>query len=360
MEDDATLVLINVSPIEYGHVLLCPRVTDCLPQRITPELLLPPLYMAAESRNPYFRVGYNSLGAYATINHLHFQAYYLMEAFPIERAQTSRLPPGLYKKRQRHGAAVSQVTNYPVRCLCFERGEGGEGFESLADLVGTCCQRLQERNIPFNILIADRGARVFLIPQKFSHRAAKGEIPEDVAATGVNPAVFEISGHLLYKQQDDYDEVKESAAVKMLECASLTEDDFYETVAYMLADEGKNGAAETPTANKLMTRTKLERIPGSIDGGSRELPTIAASAAAPGEEEEEEEEELQRVPDMNAVKTPKFDRRSLVDLGNIRTTAKITSSSGGSPGEEEEGPASPTCPPLSSDTDDAVVPSTSS
>ena len=48
-----TAVLINVSPIEYGHVLLCPRVTDCLPQRITPELLLPPLFMAAESRNPY-------------------------------------------------------------------------------------------------------------------------------------------------------------------------------------------------------------------------------------------------------------------------------------------------------------------
>ena len=26
------LVLINVSPIEYGHVLLVPRVLDCLPQ----------------------------------------------------------------------------------------------------------------------------------------------------------------------------------------------------------------------------------------------------------------------------------------------------------------------------------------
>ncbi|KAJ1395892.1 Ccc1 family [Sesbania bispinosa] len=29
--------------------------------------------MAAEAGNPYFRVGYNSLGAFATINHLHFQ-----------------------------------------------------------------------------------------------------------------------------------------------------------------------------------------------------------------------------------------------------------------------------------------------
>jgi GDP-L-galactose phosphorylase len=27
-----SVVLINVSPIDYGHVLLCPRVLDCIPQ----------------------------------------------------------------------------------------------------------------------------------------------------------------------------------------------------------------------------------------------------------------------------------------------------------------------------------------
>jgi GDP-L-galactose phosphorylase len=31
---------LQVSPIEYGHVLLIPRVLDCLPQRIDPESLL--------------------------------------------------------------------------------------------------------------------------------------------------------------------------------------------------------------------------------------------------------------------------------------------------------------------------------
>lgn len=345
VQDDATVVLINVSPIEYGHVLLCPRVTDCLPQRITPELLLPPLYMAAVSRNPYFRVGYNSLGAYATINHLHFQAYYLMEAFPIERAPTSRLPPGVYKKRHRHGSTVSQVTNYPVRCLCFELGDG---FESLADLVGTCCERLQARDIPFNLLIADHGARVFLIPQKFSQRAAKGEIPEDVAATGVNPAVFEISGHLLYKQQDDYDDVTEAAAVKMLQCASLTKEDFYETVSYMLDEDGYPGGVAASFAKP----SRLERIPGSIDGGSREVPGKPAAAAEPvaaaSDDEDYDNEEDQSVPDFQAMSPPAFDR-SFLDLRMIRS-----GKDGGSAGREQ---LSPTRPPLCSDCDDAVVPS---
>jgi GDP-L-galactose phosphorylase len=67
------LILINVSPIEYGHVLLVPRVLDCLQQLVDPSTAALALHFAREAANPYFRVGYNSLGAYATINHLHFQ-----------------------------------------------------------------------------------------------------------------------------------------------------------------------------------------------------------------------------------------------------------------------------------------------
>ena len=276
-----TVVLINVSPIEYGHVLLCPRVLEGLPQRVSPETLLPPLLMAAESRNPYFRVGYNSLGAYATINHLHFQAYYLMEAFPIERAPTRRLPARVFPtKRHRHGIKVSEVTEYPVRCVCFERGDG---FESLAHMVGVACQRLQERNCPFNLLVADHGARVFLIPQKFSQRVAAGEVPADVVATGVNPAVFEISGHLLYKTQEDYDSCSQEAAQRMLECASLTEEDFYDTVAFALEDDDAPSAMATFAGAKLGAGVggRLATIRGSVDGACSEARvTLDADVAA--------------------------------------------------------------------------------
>jgi GDP-L-galactose phosphorylase len=240
-ESDApTVVFINVSPIEYGHVLLTPRVTDCLPQRISKDALLPALFMAAESRNPYFRVGYNSLGAYATINHLHFQAYYLMEAFPIERAPTRAL--GLHVHAEggalSSGVVVKNVVDYPARCLCFERADpsrGSDGFESLAASLAVCCERLQARDVPFNLLVADHGARVFLIPNQFSQRAAKGALPADVVATGVNPAVFEISGHLLYKQREDFETCDEASATRLLSCASLSEEDYDAACADVLA-----------------------------------------------------------------------------------------------------------------------------
>lgn len=43
------LVFINVSPIEYGHVLLVPRALDGLQQLITPDTLLLALQFAKEA-----------------------------------------------------------------------------------------------------------------------------------------------------------------------------------------------------------------------------------------------------------------------------------------------------------------------
>lgn len=68
-----TIFYSQVSPIEYGHVLLIPHVLDCLPQKIDHDSFLLALHMAKEAADPFFRLGYNSLGAFATINHLHFQ-----------------------------------------------------------------------------------------------------------------------------------------------------------------------------------------------------------------------------------------------------------------------------------------------
>lgn len=69
-------------------MLLIPRVLECLPQRIDRDSFLLALHMAVEAGNQYFRLGYNSLGAFATINHLHFQVYiYLTLSLPELKIQ---------------------------------------------------------------------------------------------------------------------------------------------------------------------------------------------------------------------------------------------------------------------------------
>ncbi|CAL5430899.1 unnamed protein product [Camellia sinensis] len=170
VENSPSVVAINVSPIEYGHVLLIPWILECLPQRIDRVSFLLALYMAAEAGNPYFRLGYNSLGAFATINHLHFQvhtqccaklwafleneksAYYLAVPFPIEKAPIREITT------LNGGVKTSELLNYPVRGLVFE---GGNTLEDLSNAVSDSCICLQDNNVPYNVLISESGKRIY-------------------------------------------------------------------------------------------------------------------------------------------------------------------------------------------------------
>lgn len=215
------LVIINVSPIEYGHILLCPRLLDNLPQLMDPSTVLTALHFALEVDNPYMRVGYNSLGAFATINHLHFQAYYLNAPLPCERAPTTLLK-GL--KRSRDGVRISRTSHYPVRAFVVE----GDSLQAMADVVGQAALVMQAANIPHNMLISDSGSRVFLFPQCYAEKQARGEVDPELLATGVNPACWEIAGHMVFKSQEDYEEVTQDLAWRLLEEVSLSEERFLE------------------------------------------------------------------------------------------------------------------------------------
>lgn len=224
------VVAINVSPIEYGHVLLIPRVLDCLPQRIDHENFLLALHMAKEAAEPFFRLGYNSLGAFATINHLHFQAYYLSTPLPVEKAPTQRIMTG-NKELSHRGVIVSQLLNYPVRGLVFE---GGIKMRDLSDAVANSCICLQNKNIPFNVLIADCGKRVFLFPQCYAEKQALEEVSEELLDTQVNPAVWEISGHMVLKRRKDYGGASDENACRLLCEVSLSEERFEDVKAHIL------------------------------------------------------------------------------------------------------------------------------
>lgn len=242
-----SVVAINVSPIEYGHVLLIPRVLDCLPQRIDPDSFLLALHMAAEAGSPYFRLGYNSLGAFATINHLHFQAYFLTMPFPVEKAPTERIP--VVKGLSQSKVKVSKLLNYPVRGLVYE---GGNTLKDLSDVVANSCICLQENNIPFNVLISDSGRRIFLFPQCYAEKQALGEVSQEILDTQVNPAVWEISGHMVLKRKKDYEEASEEYAWRLLAEVSLSEARFEEVKAYIFEATGLESEEEKiePEENK--------------------------------------------------------------------------------------------------------------
>ena len=96
----------------------------------------------------------------------------------VEAVPSGGAPPqalGKARRRAPTGVRVEQLREYPVRSLVFE---AGDSLREVADLVGAACQRLTAANVPHNLFIADCGARIFLFPNCFAERKARGQIPE--------------------------------------------------------------------------------------------------------------------------------------------------------------------------------------
>lgn len=170
------------------------------------------------------------------------QAYYLAAPFPIERSPTTRLPYG----RKKGGVKVYELSKFPVRGLVFEMCNS---IEDLSIAVANACIYLQNDNIPYNVLITDRGSRVFVLPQCFAERQARGEVEQEILETQVNPAVWEISGHIVLKRRKDYDLATEEYAWKLLAEVSLPLERFEEVKRECLkaAFEGASNSTVQPT-----------------------------------------------------------------------------------------------------------------
>ncbi|CAA6660362.1 unnamed protein product [Spirodela intermedia] len=272
-----------VSPIEYGHVLLIPRVLECLPQKIDSESFFLAVKMAAEAGSPYFRLGYNSLGAFATINHLHFQAYYLSVPFPVEKAPTKKIAR-TKGGPTKGGVQVSSLMSYPVRGLVFE---GGSDLQALSDLVSNVCVFLQENNTPFNVLISDSGKRIFVFPQCYAEKQALGEVSQELLETQVNPAAWEISGHMVLKRRKDYDDASEDYAWRLLAEVSLSEERFKEVQEYIFE---ATGLVEESDEEDELTQAETPFLPATVPpqlhisrrvASSRSKPWVRASRYTP-------------------------------------------------------------------------------
>lgn len=65
-------------------------------------------------------------------------------------------------------------------------------------------------------------------PQCYAEKQALGLVPEELLDTGVNPAVFEIAGHMVLKRREDYEGITQGLAWRLLAEVSLSEERFQE------------------------------------------------------------------------------------------------------------------------------------
>ncbi|KAK3092332.1 hypothetical protein FSP39_001381, partial [Pinctada imbricata] len=159
------LVIVNVSPLEYGHVLVVPNVNGLLPQLLTEQSVQLALHCMLLSSHPGFRIGFNSLCAYASVNHLHFHAYYLEHELFVETCPVDHLEGLLY-----------ELTVMPCRGFAFQLH--GTDIDKLSSAIHKVAQYLREHEIAHNLYVTKgtvfgedpaggkRTIRLYLWPRK--------------------------------------------------------------------------------------------------------------------------------------------------------------------------------------------------
>lgn len=74
--------------------------------------------------------------------------------------------------------------------------------------------------------------------QCYAHKQAVGVVSQELLDTQVNPAVWEISGHMVLKRRNDFDNASEDYACRLLAEVSVSQVRFEEIKFFVLEAAG--------------------------------------------------------------------------------------------------------------------------
>ncbi len=179
-------VLYNKFPFSDYHLLIAVSPLENKPQLLTQEMhdLNCALVEEVAGIFPGFGIGFNSLAAGASVNHLHCQAFIRSSFFPIENKYWS------------HNGGDKQ---YPLQLECFPENKGS--WEYLEELL--------QQDIAFNCLYREKSC--YVIPRKYQGSV---EVPEWLSGAGW----LDVAGVITVSDERTFDEID---AVSVSDALSL-------------------------------------------------------------------------------------------------------------------------------------------
>ncbi len=174
----------NKYPFTQGHGLLVPERQKESPQLLT-ERYHHYLCKVASSLGetlPGSGFGYNSYGAYASVNHLHFQMFLRTTPFPIESMEWH------------HNGGVQ---SYPA--TCYRTHQPAEAWQWI--------EQLHEQSTPYNLLYI--GEHCYLLP-----RLRQGHDTPPVWSSGFS--WHEMAGGMLTSNRSAYDSLTNQTIEQLL------------------------------------------------------------------------------------------------------------------------------------------------
>lgn len=169
-------LLYNKYPFARWHALMVPEPDKKLPQYLTREHHAWAWHatQALAQELPGFGMGFNSLGTFASVNHLHFQTFIEPHGLPVTNP--------VWK----HNGGSRE---YPLECLVFER------WESAWEWLEPICQ---QDTTSFNLLYTPGKIYGF-------ERKRQGTYRHSHWTSGF--AFYELSGNMITFSHEDYSEL---------------------------------------------------------------------------------------------------------------------------------------------------------
>lgn len=221
------------TPVAPCHCWFPLFVEEGLPQVLSPELLTLALTVFRISNNPSLRLGFDSLGAGAELNHLHLHFFFANavlrgNSLPIEGCRKQLVLESSLRHRKQDeinmfsiGVNVYEALDYPAHCLLItpsveiDDENVSEAIESVSNVAGILLNHLVELNIPHNLLMSSSGS-IYVFPRAF--------LSEDSAG------FFEMAGLI----RSETAEQSEESVAEMLREASVSEGEFEEMKQFLV------------------------------------------------------------------------------------------------------------------------------
>lgn len=181
-------MIINKSPLTQYHSLICPEVEKNHVQRINRDILAFCITFMRNIDDQNIRMGYNSPGALASVNHLHFHLLLFPQDLYIDKVPLEKLAgDSVYRLSRR--APTEAI------CVVFREKDTDEDVAEKVDQIYKLAMWMCQNNMPHNLFITqDRRPGKNGDVQVFVFARSKYCVSKDLA--DFNVGFCELSGFI--------------------------------------------------------------------------------------------------------------------------------------------------------------------
>jgi len=193
--------LINTSPLTKYHTLICPGLDKNRPQVLTAVAIKGVIDLLGDFDDPNFRIGYNSPGANASVNHLHLHLMYVEPRLYIDNHSDW--------KHLVHNVFVS---NFPSKCYYVNVHDWSlktETIKSIAKIVKYFC----DNHIPHNLFFTYTTSRSAVMCHIYPRSQMCGT---DKEYSNFNIACCELAGFISVGREDIYNVLTEEIILQRI------------------------------------------------------------------------------------------------------------------------------------------------